>query len=260
MKKTPACARSREWKSLTKMRRDERRGEHRRGGGQRPEPRSPRARRPSYAPHRRAAEEAGRLNEQHAEDDCERDRQPQVGADPVDVGADQVDEDAEQQRSDDRAEAGCRVRRAQRRRTRTGAPAASGSGRSSPVRARSAFRRPPPSRPPGPSRARASSSPGCRAGALASGLTAAAREASPSLVKRKKSQSSPTAPSETAIVPRSWIEKATPAIVDRPGREGVRQAAHLRRPDPARGAVDEEEESERDDHHRQHRRVARRAG
>src|SRR4051794_18280714 len=47
---------------------------------------------------------------------------------------------------------------------------------------------------------------------VASGLTAVAREASPSLVKRKKSQSSATAPSETAIVPRSWIEKATPAI------------------------------------------------
>ena len=30
-------------------------------------------------------------------------------------------------------------------------------------------------------------------------------------MKRKKSQSSATAPSETAIVPRSWIENATPA-------------------------------------------------
>ena len=31
-------------------------------------------------------------------------------------------------------------------------------------------------------------------------------------MKRKKSQSKATAPSETAIVPRSWIENATPAI------------------------------------------------
>src|SRR5580765_414023 len=44
-----------------------------------------------------------------------------------------------------------------------------------------------------------------------SGSTAAAREARPSFVKRKKSHSSATAASETAIVPRSWIENATPA-------------------------------------------------
>src|SRR5215510_9639310 len=46
---------------------------------------------------------------------------------------------------------------------------------------------------------------------LASGFTAAAREASPSFVKRKKTQSNATAPRETAIVPRSEIENATPA-------------------------------------------------
>src|SRR6188472_960551 len=46
---------------------------------------------------------------------------------------------------------------------------------------------------------------------LASGFAAAAREASPSFVKRKKTQSSATAPRETAIVPRSEIENATPA-------------------------------------------------
>jgi hypothetical protein len=59
------------------------------------------------------------------------------------------------------------------------------------------------------------------------GSTAAAREARPSFVKRKKAQSSATAPSETAIVPRSWIENATPATSIGPRREGVRQAPHL---------------------------------
>src|SRR5919198_4610897 len=45
---------------------------------------------------------------------------------------------------------------------------------------------------------------------LESGLTAAARIASPIFVKRKKSQSSRTARSETPIVPTSAIENATP--------------------------------------------------
>jgi len=66
-------------------------------------------------------------------------------------------------------------------------------------------------------------------------------------VKRKKSQSRKTAPSETAIVPRSWIENATPAT-----SIGRVENAFGR---PAGGAVDDEEEPERDHHHREHRRA-----
>src|SRR6266567_7763339 len=47
---------------------------------------------------------------------------------------------------------------------------------------------------------------------LDSGFSAAARIASPSFVNRKKSQSTSTASSETPMIPRSEIEKATPAI------------------------------------------------
>src|SRR6266542_6942049 len=47
---------------------------------------------------------------------------------------------------------------------------------------------------------------------LDSGFSAAARIASPSFVNRKKSQSTSTATSETPMIPRSEIEKATPAI------------------------------------------------
>src|SRR3954454_4296265 len=47
---------------------------------------------------------------------------------------------------------------------------------------------------------------------LESGFRAAARIASPILVNRKKSQRTNTAPSETAMIPKSAIEKATPAM------------------------------------------------
>src|SRR3954453_10498479 len=47
---------------------------------------------------------------------------------------------------------------------------------------------------------------------LDSGFWAAARIARPSFVNRKKSQSTSTASSETPMIPRSEIEKATPAI------------------------------------------------
>ena len=48
---------------------------------------------PSYPPHRRSPEEPGRPDEQHDEDDRERGRQPQLGADEVDVDAEQVEAD-----------------------------------------------------------------------------------------------------------------------------------------------------------------------
>src|SRR5262249_41465942 len=47
---------------------------------------------------------------------------------------------------------------------------------------------------------------------LDSGFSAAALVARPTFVNRKKSQSSSTASSETPMIPRSEIEKATPAI------------------------------------------------
>ena len=46
---------------------------------------------------------------------------------------------------------------------------------------------------------------------LDSGFSAAARIARPTFVNRKKNQSSRTASSETPMIPRSEIEKATPA-------------------------------------------------
>src|SRR5947207_11633484 len=47
---------------------------------------------------------------------------------------------------------------------------------------------------------------------LDSGFSAAARIARPSFVNRKKNQSRSTASNETPMIPRSEIEKATPAI------------------------------------------------
>ena len=46
---------------------------------------------------------------------------------------------------------------------------------------------------------------------LSAGFVAAARNASPSFVNRNSSHSSATSTSDTAMMPRSWIEKATPA-------------------------------------------------
>src|SRR5690242_5169167 len=74
---------------------------------------------------------------------------------------------------------------------------------------------------------------------LESGLRAAARIARPSFVKRKNAQSKRTAPSETAMIPRSAIEKATPATwigrvenglgIDFTSGDQIQKAAPLKR-------------------------------
>src|SRR5436309_5480231 len=74
---------------------------------------------------------------------------------------------------------------------------------------------------------------------LESGFCAAARIASPSLVKRKKSHKRRTAPSETAMIPRSAIEKATPPMwigrvenglgIDFTSGDQIQKAAPLKR-------------------------------
>src|SRR3972149_3849796 len=72
---------------------------------------------------------------------------------------------------------------------------------------------------------------------LASGLSAAARSASPSFVKRKKAQSAATAPTTTASVPTSWSEIATPPTprpLDR-GEDRARDRAAAHEGDRERG-------------------------
>ena len=65
------------------------------------------------------------------------------------------------------------------------------------------------------------------------GLTAAARIARPTFVNWKKSQSTTTVARQTPIVPRSWIEIATPPMSIVRGRERALDGPHLARPDPA---------------------------
>ena len=70
---------------------------------------------------------------------------------------------------------------------------------------------------------------------LASGFTADARSASPSFVKRKKSpEQRATSTKETTMIPRSWIENATPPTSDGARRErALGKCLDLGAPDPA---------------------------
>ena len=156
------------------------------------------------------AEEPGRPHEEHAEDDRERDREPQLAADPVHVGADEVQQDAEDQAADDRTDR--RVHAAEHRRgeARRAGPSASCSarGRATVRRARPRRRRAPLRAPSRAASIVATRTPVSRA---STGLTAAARRPSPIFVRSKSSpMQAATVTSETPITPRSCFENATP--------------------------------------------------
>ena len=79
----------------------------------------------SYPLHPGRAEQAGRSDEEHAEDHHQGDGQAELVGDEVDVADDQRLDQPDDEPADDRRPGGCRGRRARRPRWRRSAPAAS---------------------------------------------------------------------------------------------------------------------------------------
>ena len=88
---------------------------------------------------------------------------------------------------------------------------------------------------------------------LACRSPAAARMPRPGFVKRKKSQSSATAPSVTAMKPMSWNEKTTPPTSTVRVENALGEALRIGAPDPRGEAEQRDAEPERHHDDRQHR-------